>query len=187
MSGRGGAREPRSRPVRERLRALTRLAGQRASSSLVAPHRRAQPGGPRRAAARLPLPQPVPRGPDRRPGPEPADPGRDHRRRRRRLRRRSTPTRSPSIPTSCCSCRPARASASATTAVARVLDQSRARRAAAAPPGDADAHPRPHLRPRRLPADRLPLALFARRHPALRPAAARAEEQPTIVERTWNR
>ncbi len=69
---------------------------------------------------------------------------------------------------------------------ARILHQSRARGAAAAPPGDADAHPRPHLRPRRLPAGRQPLALFARRHPALRPAAARRRTSRRIIERTWN-
>ena len=56
---------------------------------------------------------------------------------------------------------------------ARILHQPRARGAAAAPPRDADAHPRPHLRSRRLPRGRQPLALFARRHPALRPAAPR--------------
>ena len=54
---------------------------------------------------------------------------------------------------------------------ARVLDQSGAGRAGAAPAGVADQDPRPHLRPRRRAGARQPQSL-RRRRAALRPAAA---------------
>ena len=68
-----------------------------------APHRRAQPRRPPRAAGRLPLSQPVPRRHHRCAGAEPADAGRDHRGRHRGFGDRRRPTRSPSIRKSCCS------------------------------------------------------------------------------------
>ena len=55
----------------------------------------------------------------------------------------------------------------------RFPDQSRARRAGAAAADLADAHARPHLRPRRQSAARFAPSLFARPDPALRPAAGR--------------
>ena len=65
-----------------------RLVGQRASSSLSAASSCSTSRASIALLLRLPLSQPVPRGPDRRAGAEPADAGRDHRRRGRRLRHR---------------------------------------------------------------------------------------------------
>ena len=135
---------------------------------------------------RLPLPQPVPRRADRRAGAEPAHPGRDHRRRDRRLRHRRHRLDHHRPRQAAAARRPARAWAWATTACSNSpINPERVapllRRLV-----HADAHARPHLRSRRLPRGRQPLALFARRHPALRPAAARRRTSPTIVERTWN-
>ena len=89
-----------------------------------APHRRSQSRRPRRAAARLSLSQPVPRRPDRRAGAEPADARRDHRRGDRGLGHRRRPMRSPSIRKSCCSSRPAKATASPTKAGRRSNSRS---------------------------------------------------------------
>ena len=58
----------------------------------------------------------------------------------------------------------------------RIPDQSRARRAGAAPPDLADQDARAHLRPRRRADPRQPQSLQPRRRAALRPAAARREE-----------
>ena len=170
---REAVRSPALKPVRERLRRLARPRGPARVVQPRPPHRRAEPRGPHRAAARLPLPQPVPRRADRRAGAEPAHAGRDHRRRGGRLRHRRhrldhhRPRQAAAAPGR-------REPGPGRRQRARILHQSRARGAAAAPPRHADAHPRPHLRSRRLPRGRQPLALFARRHPALRPAAPRA-------------
>ena len=76
-------------------------------------------------------------------------------------------------PDGCSNCRPAKATARPTTAVRhRLPDQSRARRAGAAPPGVADQDARAHLRSRRRADPRQPQSLRPRRRAALRPAAA---------------
>ena len=82
------AAPPWPRPCPDLLgwpRAVWEAVGQRASSSLTRRIVVLNLVGPVALLVGHPLPQPVPRGPDRGPGPEPADPGRDHRGRDRRL------------------------------------------------------------------------------------------------------
>ena len=133
--------EPRSkRPARTttaaaRGRCPQRCCGERRSSpsELLEPdaaHHLPQPRRPGRVRGRHPLPLPVARRADRRPHPEPAGAGRDHRRRDRRLGR-SIPTAPPSIPTGCSKCRSA-SYAAPRREPARFPDQPRAGGAAPA-------------------------------------------------------
>ena len=70
---------------------------------------------------------------------------------------------------------------------ARILDQSGARRAGAAPPDLADQDARAHLRPRRLSDPRQPQPLHSRRGAALRPAAAERRSSRTSSSATGTR
>ena len=87
------------------------------AQSLVEPdaaHRSAQHRRAARAGHQHPLSVAIPRRPDRRARAEPAGAGRDHRRRDRGLGDGRDRHASRSIPTSCSSCRPARATARST-------------------------------------------------------------------------
>ena len=80
-----------------------------------AAHRPSQHRGPARAGHQHSLPVAIPRRPDRRARAEPAGAGRDHRGRDRGVGHRRDRQRSRSIPTSCSSCRPAKATARKTS------------------------------------------------------------------------
>ncbi len=67
-----------------------------------------------------------------------------------------------------------------------ILDQSRARRAGAAPPDLADQDARAHLRPQRLSDPRQPQPLHSRRGAALRSAAADRRPSRAALRRAWN-
>ena len=155
------------------LRAFGRDLALPGRAGLVEPHaayRRAQRRRPARAGAEHSLPVAVPREPDRRARAEPAGAGRDHRGRDRRLghgRDRHDHHRSGQAARTADrrELRPDRRVAFG----AGIPDQSGTRRAAAAPPGAADAHAGAHLRPRRRAAARYPQPLRPRRRAALRP------------------
>ncbi len=114
----------------------------------------------------------IPRRPDRRARAEPAGAERDHRRRDRRLRdgRKRRRHHRPGSPARIAGRRELRAGRFPLRP--RIPDQSRTRRAGAAPPGIADQDPRAHLRSRGRAHSRQPQSLRPRRRAALRPAVA---------------
>ena len=157
---------PAARPVARRL-AILRPA------ELLEPdpaHHLPQSHRPDRAGDRDSLPVAVPRRTDRGAHPEPSGPGRDHGRCDRLIGdRRAGHHRVRSRPAARTAGRRELRSVRGNAVGDRVLDQSGAGRAGAAPPRVADQYPRAHLRPRRRARARQPQSL---RRAALRPAAA---------------
>ena len=168
--------------------ALLRSVTTRLSSSLTRRIVVLNLGGLVALLVAVPLPQPVPRGPDRRARAEPADAGRDHRRRHRglghgrdrrdhgRSREAAAARAGPEPPAPATRMPPSLEFSINPERVGPVL------RRLVSP----TAHPRPHLRPRRRAAARLARAVAARQHPAPRPAAAPTPASGTLIERTWN-
>ena len=131
------------------------------------------------------LPVAIPRRPDRRAGREPRGAGRDHRRRHRRFRHRRQ-LRHLHRP------RPAARTAAGRELRRRrrhrprILDQSGARRAGAAPPDLADQDARPHLRPQRLSASLDSRNLYIPGEVVRLDLPPPNEKKPNVFKRDWN-